>query len=498
MPTTQGNRKILDPKRWEFMTPAPVASGLGMMIASSHHFLQRQLYITSTTVAYIYNPGEDGWVLIPSPGLPSIGAGACAASTAWSTGNLIATAGLTAIGGNTNSIDTILPLARDLRGYPIHILSGPNAGQTLTIRGNQIGPSATIYVDPQGLSFSNATGFRLMTPTWFVLANAVASGTQFRKYDFATNQWVSLISNIAVTPSVDGKLVTTPSWTLDNYNQFSTGTISATISGFAFADISKNWVVNQWANYQVRIVSGSGAGLIRTIVSNTASVITISQSFTGIQPNTFSTYSIEGNDDFIYNIGNGAVTLYRYSISGNTWSTITPLQARAAAAGAGVSAHWITGVTVSGWNNENGGTGPNQESIFTPAPWRGAPTGYLNGRYIYSFRGGASAILDVYDIPANRWIVATYAPQTETFTTGTKYSSNGRFIWIQKEATGRWFQFDVVTSTQVGWNTMLYTQGAAVVGDTAFDISYVDGATKIVYVYILLNTSTVMLRQMVI
>jgi hypothetical protein len=496
MPTTQGNRKILDPKRWEFMTPAPATSGAGMMIASSQHFLQRQLYITSTTVAYTYNPGEDGWVQIPSPGLSSLGAGACANSVAWSTGNLISTAGLTAIGGNTNSIDTILNLARDIRGYPIHILAGPNAGLTLTIRGNQIGPSASIYVDPQGLSFSNATGFRLITPTWFALSNAVPSGTQFRKYDFATNQWVSL-SPITITPATDGKLVTTPSWTLDNYSQFSTGTVSVGISTTQFADDTKNWAINQWANYQVRIVSGTGAGQIRTIISNTSSVITASPSF-AIQVNTSSVYSIEGNDDYVYNIGNGAVTLSRYSIRGNTWSTITPLQARQAAPGAGVSAHWITGVTVSEWNNENGGTGPNQQNIFTPAPWRGAPVGYYNGRYIYSFRGGGAANLDVYDIPANIWIVATYAPQTETFTTGTKYSVNGRYIWIQKEATGRWFQYDVVTSTQIGWNTMLYTQGAAVVGDTAFDISYVDGTTKIVYVYIILNTSTVMLRQMVI
>jgi hypothetical protein len=56
----------------------------------------------------------------------------------------------------------------------------------------------------------------------------------------------------------------------------------------------------------------------------------------------------------------------------------------------------------------------------------------------------------------------------------------------------------VTTSSQDGWNTMLYTQGAAVLGDTSFDVTYKDGATEIVYVHMILNTSAVMLRQMVI
>jgi hypothetical protein len=45
---------------------------------------------------------------------------------------------------------------------------------------------------------------------------------------------------------------------------------------------------------------------------------------------------------------------------------------------------------------------------------------------------------------------------------------------------------------------MTYTQGAAVLGDTAFDVTYKDGATEIDYVYMGLNTSAVVLRQQVV
>jgi hypothetical protein len=143
-----------------------------------------------------------------------------------------------------------------------------------------------------------------------------------------------------------------------------------------------------------------------------------------------------------------------------------------------MSAHWVWEATDAAWTNENA---------------------IQNGRFIYSFRGGAGAVLDRYDIAANTWVSAlTYAPATEVFGAGTKYTYRHNSIYAQKDATGRWMRFNVVTNAQDGWSTMTYTQGAAIAGDTAFDVHYKDGATEIDYVYMLLNTSTVMLRAMVI
>jgi hypothetical protein len=177
-------------------------------------------------------------------------------------------------------------------------------------------------------------------------------------------------------------------------------------------------------------------------------------------------------------MGNNAVTLYRYSISANTWSTLAPTAARAAAPGAGMSGHWVHSVEATDWNNES--------SI-------------INGNRIYSFRGAAGGVLDYYNISANTWVSGVvYAPNSETFTTGTKYALHGGRLYIQKEVTGRWFAYDFARSELFPWSTALYPQGAAVLGDTAFDVVYKDGATEIYYVYFLLNTSSVLLRQMVI
>ena len=126
MTTTNGNRKILDLKRWEFCTPAPAATVAGAFVASSRHYRQQQLYVTSATVQHLYNPMEDAWVQIPSGALAgTFAVGACGTSTS------VGPSG-TATAGTTSTITTNLTIARDLRGYSIHITGGgANNGVTL-------------------------------------------------------------------------------------------------------------------------------------------------------------------------------------------------------------------------------------------------------------------------------------------------------------------------------------------------------------------------------
>ncbi|GDX76009.1 hypothetical protein LBMAG41_10850 [Cyanobium sp.] len=621
MPTTNTNRKILDLKRWEQTTPAPSATATGAFIASSRHFRQQQLYVASTTTAWLYNPSEDGFVQLPSPALAgSFGAGTSGCAGAFSLGNALASttiaagsngaalpqatinvasttgfplagaffvdtadrgrqlitytsvisgtqlggcsggagtlatnqvvsfAGLAALSGTTSSIVTNQQLARDLRGYSLHVMSGPNAGATLEIQGNTTSTgsttiaagsngvalptgtinvasttgfptsgqalitisgaqvlvsytgitatsftgctggsgtlatsqavhfASTITLPTQGSAFTTATVFRLMTPSWYVVGAGTLAAGSFRKYDFATNQWTSgTITGLPASLGTDGKLMSTPSWSDTAYKQFAAGTATSG-SNTTLVQTGKTWAVNQWANYQVRIVGGTGAGQIRLIVSNTADTLTVSGWNTN--PDTTSTYSIEGNDDFLYYAGNNAVTMYRYSIVSNAWTTLSPAVARAAAPGAGMSLEWIHSVSTSDWTSESAN---------------------INGRRMYSFRGGAGSALDYYDIPSNTWVNAIGpTPATETFTTGTKWAYRGDFWYFQKDGTGRWFRYDFVRNAIEGWTTMLYPNGAAVVGDTAFTVSYFDGATEILYVYMILNSSAIMLRQMVI
>lgn len=476
MPTTQGNRAILDTPSWQFMSPLPTPTVAGAFISSSRHYRQQQLYVASNTAAWLHNPNAGGWVALPSPALAgTFGAGAAGCSSAWSTGSTVGAASLTATSGTTSTIVTNQTLARDLRGYQVHILAGPNAGATLDIVSNTIGANATITVAAQASAFSASTTFRLLTPRWYVLGAGTLAAGSFRVYDFATNTWTTLSNTgLPATIGTDGKLVTTPSYDNAAYQSFATGT--ATAGGASTLDNSaKAWTPSQWVNSQIRITAGTGAGQIRTISANTATQVTVSSAWT-TAPDATSQYAISGNDDFIYYLGNNAVTMYRYSISGNTWTTLSPVAARGGAPGAGMSAHWIAQAPEADWTNEN--------SIG-------------NGRYIYSFRGAAGALLDRYDIAGNTWQAVSYGPAADTFTTGSKWEIVGGDIFGMKDATGRWFRFNVPTATMDGWHTALYPNSTAIVGDTCYAIYYVDGATRIWWIYQALNTSSVVLRAMV-
>jgi hypothetical protein len=87
-------------------------------------------------------------------------------------------------------------------------------------------------------------------------------------------------------------------------NGTSTGSNTATTlndtSGLDLSDIGnpsptmdprKPWATNEWAGWSVKILSGTGAGQVRTVTSNTSTQLTISSPWSTI-PDTTSTYEI--------------------------------------------------------------------------------------------------------------------------------------------------------------------------------------------------------------
>lgn len=67
-------------------------------------------------------------------------------------------------------------------------------------------------------------------------------------------------------------------------------------------------------------------------------------------------------------------------------------------------------------------------------------------------------------------------------------------IFIQKDSTGRIYQFVVQDNELVPLAANLHPQGAAVTGDKMFILPYFDGPTEIQFLYTLLHTRAEMLR----
>ena len=470
MSTVSTLRRILDRKQWEPCAPPPVNSAAGSFIVSANTFDQYQYYVVSSTVVYMYDPAEDGWYLLPSPGLVgTFGAGATGQRHPWGPRGF-------PTAGTTTTITTNLNLQRDLRGYEIRIIAGPNAGQTRKILSNTTGANSVITVDAAySTAITTASEFIMYTGRLYILCAGSTSAGSFKYYDLALNTWSNAGSTGAapISLGVDTKLVATPGY----YEDFAIGTATGG-SSTTLVNTAKAWAVNQWANYQIRISGGTGVGQFRPIASNTATTITVSTAWT-TAPDATSTYIIEGNSQNLYLIGNGSTTMYKFDITAGTWTTITPTTARAAAPSAGMGAHWVWNVNDVNWKSE---------SAMTPS----------NGQYIYSFRGNGSAVVDRYNIAANSWendIAA--APKSDVLSSANGFVYAGNYIYIMLSNTGRMIKYNILEQRMEPFSQLWYQQGTAVIGDRMFDVDYTDGATKLKFLYFITNTQNMMFRILV-
>lgn len=479
MPTTT-LRKILDLKIWQACNPAPVTNAANMFTATSDGPDQLTYYVASATAVYVYDAYEDAWGLLPSPALTgTFGAGACGRwHSAGPTGTAVA-------GSTSTTLNTATNVQADLSkraglAFKVRITGGTGAGQERSIVSNTFGANAILTVDTAWSVTPDATStYALFTGRLWVLSAGTLAAGCLKYYDYATQTWSGNLSitGLPATWGTDGRILGTPS----TRGSFATGT--ATAGGAStLTNGAKNWATNQWANHQVRITAGTGAGQVRTIASNTATVLTVSAAWT-VNPSTDSVYSIEGNDDFLYLMGNNAVTLYRYSISGNTWSTLTPGAARAGAPGAGASMTWVTGVTQADWQTENA---------------------IKNGRYIYSFR--STNVLDYYDIAGNTWVSGVaYGRQNETVAAaGACHEYNvDNFLYIALPAAAasptRYLRFDFRGPQMEGWSTNVFPAPAAAnLGDKLFSVSFGDGTGQdLQYLYRLSDGGTQLHRCLI-
>ena len=465
---TNKNVKLINRKEPQFMSPAPFNTAAGSFIVTDiKEDDNLVLYMVNATVHYMYHNDEDGWVQIPSGALGgTFGAGSCGHKGRWSTT-------LTANGGSTTNATVAVSITGLAKGSNILFLTGANAGLQRVITNVLVtqGASDSFYFDALPNVVSSSDTFVIDTGRFYIWNAGTMSATSFKVYDPLLVTWTSLsVTGMPTTWGTDGKMVVTPS-----YDVYASGSATSATTN-TLSNSAKSWTVNQWATSQIRIVSGTGVGQIRTIASNTGTQLTVTANWT-VTPSTNSVYEITGNDDFIYLLGNNAVTMYRYSISGNTWTTLSPSVARSSAPGIGMGANWMPNASSFGWDDEN--------SI-------------RNGRYIFSFRGAGTSTLHRYDIAANAWAEILYPGQIETFTTGTSYAVMDKCIYIRKESTSRMFQFNVTGNYMEPLTTTLYPESTAVLGDKMWGVKYKEnGETKLKWLYWLGNTNNILHRILI-
>lgn len=479
------NKPVINKREWQVMNESIHVSSTGVcVIAPEDDYCDYALSVASAGSVALYNYSGDSYELTASPSLAgTFGGGTGGIYNPWSIR-------YTATAGSGNSI-TVSSLAFNITGYivgkTIQIMSGSQEGFTTIVASilTSAGQGDIIIYLKDSLPGALASGdkFRCMSGAYYVLNGGTKTAGNFKVFDLASRAWSGNLDNAALT-NMTGEISFTTAYRQGEYmaeGTVATGT-STTMTSLKSTTkhkdlataIAPNWTVDQWKNYQVTIKNNAGLTQTRTIVSNTATTITVSPAFLFTPtPDSACTYMIEGNEDILYLLGNNAVILYKYSISANLWTLITPVTARTAVTGAGVTADIPTDTARPEWSDENN---------------------IKDGRYIYSLRGIASASLDRYDIVTNKWEVVRWVT-VETFSTGTSAVLVNADWYIRKDNSNRFFKYNVVDNVIIPFSTIALVDGGAVYGQKMHAKRIKD--TNIVFLYSQANTSKSVYRTLV-
>jgi len=185
-----------------------------------------------------------------------------------------------------------------------------------------------------------------------------------------------------------------------------------------------------------------------------------------VTPSANAKFVIENNGDRILLWSSASASTFTYNITANTWDTTT-FGVRPAAMGAGCV---------------------SCPSFFM----RPDAAKQARHSYIFSFRGGNVATLDLFDIAGGTnglWsgAIAYGGSGGVLFTTGSTitpdpYTGNGRFAFINYNGGQRCLKFDVKNRVLSPAFYVRYPQGTAAVGQRMATAMFVDGATKLVFI----------------
>jgi hypothetical protein len=282
----------------------------------------------------------------------------------------------------------------------------------------------------------------------------VTSGTQNNQR--RTISAVSDKNTLTVAPALSGALASGDTFVVEPVEQTATsGTTSTVVQSAA------SWITNQYADHDVIIVSGTGAGQRRRIASNTGTTLTLNATVTGnartgnfgTAPDATSVFRIVPSSDFLYyQAGNGNTAIYRIDVAqttGAAWS------GNLGAAPAGI--------------------GPGSNTFF--------PGAYAPG-YIMALRGAATGTVYMFNIGTKAWTTLTTYTGSETFTTGANACMlhGKRKLFIQKEGQARCYILDLLTGILEPAGVMPYANPTAYDGKRARFIKTSDGVE---WVYIL-------------
>ncbi len=520
MATTLSFKDLIDLPQWQPLALTPNAQAVGVGICSDMRNSEDrdpEIYqVVSNTILNVYHAKNDGWGLVISPALAGTfgaGAGCVYAPVHGPRGTLAAGASTTKVILSTALPATVgvnqLANRGDGRGLKIRIIGNAagSSGKTeeRLVIANTSGTTPTIILD-SALSFTPATGdaYEFLSGRVYLLGSGTLASGSWKAYDVLTNSMLASLAttNLPATLGTDASFIVldeqyVPSNRSPGEGYFGTLTATAssgtTLTGHAVGGDSAV-LVNEYRNFQIRIVEDTtiptAAGQRKKITSHTvgASPVYTVPTWT-VTPSATAKYVIENTNEILL-WTTTTTTTYTYApvaigaMAANTWSTSVYAVRSGAMASGSVAVHAFgVDTTLKATDTNNSfryshiyvfrGNGTTTCDLFDLA---GAATGSWTSTIIYGGRGiliaAGSSI--TYDATSNSGVFAYICTNTQYF-----------------------YRFDVFRRDLSQWAYLRFGQGAPLVGKKMASLSFIDGATKIGFIYTLRNSGTELFRSLI-
>lgn len=477
MPTTSKIRPILHLPSWELVgtnTFTPTApSTADPLFGFDSPYFDKDLFFHwpdfRSNTLHRFSAKQNAWdnnlaSTVGLSGIGSPGTGTMVLEYAAPAGTIL----LSATAGTTNSITTSLQIKENIVGRTVRIIEGPNAGQDFIIKHYTTGTNSVLTFTTAGTAFNATTKFHLLTGSiWYC-----HGGSGVGVMDIATRNHVARSStNVGTSPSTGSTSALIPLHRADD-NYFSGNVVVSTATSATLPSGVANY---NFTNYEIFIVSGTGAGQIRKISAHAANTITISPAWT-VNPDTTSVFKIRGDSDAILFFTTNTTNSYKFSISANTWTSFVPTPARGLTYSNPAHGDWS--LIREGWTVPD--VGANK-------------MGGQNGRFIFSVRPSGSSRttgttvggIDVFDICTNGWTNHNDVYYGGQPTANSCFYNDGRYVYHMEALTGRYWRFDPTTGLNKLLTTCPYPHGTGttVYGTRMWIVKYNDGGDTFTYLY---------------
>lgn len=313
----------------------------------------------------------------------------------------------------------------------------------------------------------------------------ISTGTAvtFYRYDIESNAWSTLsVTGVAAAFTIDGRLICPePALNGNEGGYHSAGLVTVTLTADVAAGATSLPVSALSRALPVGAVLNFGTpsaplwAVLTVAAAAAATSLTVSAL---IAPITTGLSAFWYADMFL--LGGNAMTVYRYNIAANTWST----------------------------TSANAGN-PTLTAVPSTAPAAGMTVAWLPGAYhatlnplargnLILVRGGNSAAITEYNLDANNWTSLVYRPFTEMFSTGSasgvRQNAAGKAdkLLLQASITGKFYELlRGVNRLDPKVTQFLVASGTALVGDRASVLKSPDGQE---WLYFIPSTSAYFFR----